>query len=110
MPRRGATLAPRDMKGRNHMRPLLRIVALTGLLLWPALSAGQDFPNRPIRFIVPFPAGGPSDVISRVLTTKMSTILGQPVVVENRAGAGGLTGIAYVARSAPDGYTIAIAP
>ena len=89
---------------------LLRILGLIGLLLWPAASLAQDFPNRPIRFIVPFPAGGPSDIISRVLTSKMAGILGQPVVVENRAGAGGLTGIAYVARSEPDGYTIAIAP
>jgi tripartite-type tricarboxylate transporter receptor subunit TctC len=92
------------------MRLLMRVLGLIGLLLWPAISIGQEFPSRPIRFIVPFPAGGPSDVISRVLTTKMSSLLGQPVVVENRAGAGGLTGIAYVARSEPDGYTIAIAP
>jgi tripartite-type tricarboxylate transporter receptor subunit TctC len=92
------------------MRLLMRVLGLIGLLLWPAISVGQEFPSRPIRFIVPFPAGGPSDVISRVLTTRMSSILGQPVVVENRAGAGGLTGIAYVARSEPDGYTIAIAP
>ena len=92
------------------MRLLMRVLGLIGLLLWPAISIGQGFPSRPIRFIVPFPAGGPSDVISRVLTTKMASILGQPVVVENRAGAGGLTGIAYLARSEPDGYTIAIAP
>ena len=92
------------------MRPLLRVLGLIGLLLWPAVAIGQGFPNRPIHFVVPFPAGGPSDIISRVLTAKMSTILGQPVVVENRAGAGGLTGIAYVARSHPDGYTVAIAP
>jgi tripartite-type tricarboxylate transporter receptor subunit TctC len=92
------------------MHALLRILGLIALILWPAISLAQDFPSRPIRFIVPFPAGGPSDVISRVLTTKMASILGQPVVVENRAGAGGLTGIAYVARSEPDGYTIAIAP
>src|SRR5260221_1439682 len=92
------------------MSRLVRLLGLATLMLWPAVSIAQDFPNRPIRFIVPFPAGGPSDVISRVLTTKMSSILGQPVVVENRAGAGGLTGIAYVARSEPDGYTIPIAP
>jgi len=92
------------------MHPLLRILGLIGLLLWPAISSGQEFPSRPIHFVVPFPAGGPSDIISRVLTAKMSSLLGQSVVVENRPGAGGLTGIAYVARSAPDGYTIAIAP
>jgi len=92
------------------MHPLLRVLGLIGLLLWPAISSGQEFPSRPIHFVVPFPAGGPSDIISRVLTAKMSSLLGQSVVVENRPGAGGLTGIAYVARSAPDGYTIAIAP
>jgi tripartite-type tricarboxylate transporter receptor subunit TctC len=53
------------------MRLLMRVLGLIGLLLWPAISIGQEFPSRPIRFIVPFPAGGPSDVISRVLTTKM---------------------------------------
>jgi tripartite-type tricarboxylate transporter receptor subunit TctC len=92
------------------MRLPMRVLCLIGLLFWPAIAVAQDFPNRPIRFVVPFPAGGPSDVISRVLTTKMASILGQPVIVENRAGAGGLTGIASVARAEPDGYTIAIAP
>ena len=92
------------------MSRLARILGLATLLLWPTVSIAQDFPNHPIRFIVPFPAGGPADVISRVLTDKMSSMLGQPVVIENRAGAGGLIGINSVAKSAPDGYTIAIAP
>jgi len=92
------------------MSKLMRVFCFAGLLLWPALSFGQDFPNRPIRFVVPFPAGGPSDVISRIVTEKMSSLLGQTVVIENRAGAGGLIGINSVAKSAPDGYTIAIAP
>jgi tripartite-type tricarboxylate transporter receptor subunit TctC len=89
---------------------MVRLLGLATLLLWPAVSFAQDFPNRPIRFIVPFPAGGPADVISRVVTDKMSSILGQPVVIENRGGAGGLVGINSVAKSTPDGYTIAIAP
>jgi tripartite-type tricarboxylate transporter receptor subunit TctC len=89
---------------------MVRLLGLVTLLLWPAVSFAQDFPNRPIRFIVPFPAGGPADVISRVVTDKMSSILGQPVVIENRGGAGGLVGINSVAKSTPDGYTIAIAP
>jgi tripartite-type tricarboxylate transporter receptor subunit TctC len=92
------------------MSRLVRLVGLAVLLLWPMISSAQDFPNHPIRFIVPFPAGGPADVISRVLTDKMSSMLGQPVVIENRAGAGGLVGINSVAKSTPDGYTIAIAP
>src|SRR5580693_594570 len=70
----------------------------------------QSYPNRPVRLVVPFPAGGPADTMSRILTEKMATVLGQAIVIESRAGAGGLTGIASVARAEPDGYTIAIAP
>jgi tripartite-type tricarboxylate transporter receptor subunit TctC len=92
------------------MFPLMRAACLMSLLLWSGASLGQEFPSRPIRFIVPFPAGGPSDVISRVLVEKMSGLLGQTVVIENRAGAAGLNGIAAVAKSEPNGYTIAIAP
>lgn len=92
------------------MSTLMRVLCFAGLLLWPGLSLAQDFPSRPIHFIVPFPAGGPSDVISRILCDKMSSLLGQTVVVENRSGAGGLTGVAAVAKSEPNGYTIAIAP
>ena len=92
------------------MSPLMRALCLMSLLLWSGASLGQEFPSRPIRFIVPFPAGGPSDVISRVLVEKMSGLLGQTVVIENRAGAAGLNGIAAVAKSEPNGYTIAIAP
>ena len=92
------------------MSALFRALCLIGLLMWPGVAAAQDFPNRPIKFIVPFPAGGPADTISRILTDKMSTLLGQPIVVETRSGAGGMIGIASVAKSSPDGYTIAIAP
>ena len=92
------------------MSKWVRLLGLATLLLWPGMSIAQDFPNHPIRFIVPFPAGGPSDVISRILTEKMSSMLGQPVVIENRSGAGGMIGINSVAKAAPDGYTIAIAP
>jgi len=92
------------------MSTLMRVLCLLGALAWPGALAAQEFPNRPIRFVVPFPAGGPSDFISRVLTEKMATLLGGPIVIENRPGAGGMTGIASVAKSNPDGYTIAIAP
>jgi len=88
----------------------IRALCLIGLLAWPGVLAAQDFPNHPIKFIVPFPAGGPSDTISRILTEKMASLLGQPIVIENRAGAGGMIGIASVAKSSPDGYMIAIAP
>jgi tripartite-type tricarboxylate transporter receptor subunit TctC len=83
---------------------------LIGIVSLPGILAAQEFPSRPIKFIVPFPAGGPADTISRIVTEKMSSILGQPIVVEARAGAGGMIGIASVAKSDPNGYTIAIAP
>ena len=88
----------------------MRALCLIVILVWPGILVAQEFPNRPIKFIVPFPAGGPADTISRIVTEKMSSILGQPIVVETRAGAGGMIGIASVAKSDPDGYTIAIAP
>jgi tripartite-type tricarboxylate transporter receptor subunit TctC len=92
------------------MSALIRVLCLIGFLAWPGMLAAQEFPNRPIKFIVPFPAGGPADTISRILTDKMSALLGQPIVLETRAGAGGMIGINSVAKSAADGYTIAIAP
>ena len=92
------------------MSMFIRVLCLIGLLAWPGVLAAQDFPNHPIKFIVPFPAGGPSDTISRILTEKMASLLGQPIVIENRSGAGGMIGIASVAKSSPDGYMIAIAP
>jgi tripartite-type tricarboxylate transporter receptor subunit TctC len=87
-------------------RAMLGAVA-AALIALPA-AAQEAFPNRPIRLIVPFTAGGPSDIIARVVAPRMSTILGQPVVVENRAGAGGVTGMDAVAKATPDGYTFGI--
>src|SRR5882672_7524567 len=65
----------------------------------------KDYPNKPIRVVVPSPPGGPPDLIIRMLTPGLSAGLGQPLVVENRAGAGGIVGTAYVAKAPPDGYT-----
>ena len=85
-------------------------VVLSGvaLLLWPALATAQEFPTRSIRLIVPFPAGGPNDIIARVIGQRMSELTKQPVVIDNRAGQGGVLGTDAVAKAAPDGYTIAI--
>jgi tripartite-type tricarboxylate transporter receptor subunit TctC len=82
------------------------LIGLT--LLCSALAVAQDFPTKPIRLIVPFPPGGPNDLIGRVVGQRMSEILKQPVVIENRSGQGGVTGTDAVAKSPPDGYTIAI--
>ncbi len=73
-----------------------------------AAASAQDFPSKPIRLIVPFPPGGPNDLIARVVGQKMSELLKQQVVIDNRGGAGGVTGTDAVAKAAPDGYTIAI--
>ena len=83
-------------------RILLAVFALAAAL--PAQA--QNYPDRPIRLIAPFPAGGLADVLARAVGDEMSKTLGQPVIVENRAGAGGNTGADAVAKAAPDGYTL----
>ncbi|HEY2757936.1 MAG TPA: tripartite tricarboxylate transporter substrate binding protein [Pseudolabrys sp.] len=85
----------------------LSLVALC-IALCPALSLAQNFPNRTIRMIVPFPAGGPNDIIARVVAQRMSQILNQTVIIDNRTGQGGVLGTDLVAKAAPDGYTIAM--
>ena len=69
-------------------------------------ARAQTFPSRPITLVVPFPPGGSTGIVARVIAEKMSETLGQPVVIDNRPGAGGLTGGRSVAKSAPDGYTL----
>jgi tripartite-type tricarboxylate transporter receptor subunit TctC len=89
----------------------MRIVAalVAGLsLLWPALAAAEDFPSRQIRLIVPFPPGGPNDIIARLVGQRMSELIKQPVVIDNRAGQAGVLGTDTVAKANPDGYTIGI--
>ena len=77
-------------------------------LLLPALAAAQDFPNKPIKLIVPFPAGGPNDIIARVIGQRMSELTRQPVLIDNRGGQAGVLGTDAIAKAAPDGYTIGI--
>ena len=74
----------------------------------PHAASAQSYPTRPITIIVPYPAGGPSDMLTRILAERMKAALGQTVIIENVTGAGGSIGVGRVARSAPDGYTLAI--
>jgi len=90
------------------MRFLGRLLTGLALLLLPALASAQDFPNKPIKLIVPFPPGGPNDIIARVVGQRMSELIKQPVVIDNRGGQGGVLGTDAVAKAAPDGYTIGI--
>src|SRR4051795_8773275 len=84
-------------------------VLLTGLsVLLPAVATAQDFPSKPIRLIVPFPAGGPNDIIARIVGQRMSELTRQPVLIDNRGGQAGVLGTDAVAKAAPDGYTIGI--
>jgi len=82
---------------------------LLALCLVVASSAwAEDYPSKPIRLIVPFPPGGPNDIIARVIGQRMSEIAKQPVVIDNRSGSAGALGTDAVAKAEPDGYTIAI--
>jgi tripartite-type tricarboxylate transporter receptor subunit TctC len=83
-----------------------RLLALLFVAALPWHSLAQDYPNKAIRFIVPYPPGGASDVVARLLGQNMSDTWRQPVVIENRAGANGMIALSHVAQSAPDGYTL----
>ncbi len=85
----------------------IALAALAVFVCSPAVA--QDYPNRPVSLVVPFPAGGIADAGGRVVAKAMSGIMGQPVIVENKAGAGGIVGAEYVAHAKPDGYTLLVA-
>lgn len=93
------------MDTQTFRRFVKACVALAAAMLLPAF-AQNSFPSNPLRIIVPFAPGGSNDSVARILAPKLSNVLGQPVIVENKAGAGGALGAAVVARAAPDGYTI----
>ena len=91
------------------MTVLCRTLVAVFALFAASAAQAQTYPDRPIRLIAPFPAGGLADVLARAVGDEMSKTLGQPVIVENRAGAGGNTGADAVAKAAPDGYTLLMA-
>jgi tripartite-type tricarboxylate transporter receptor subunit TctC len=84
----------------------MRAVATLVLAAWTLAASAQQFPTKPIRMIVPFPAGGTTDIVARLVAQRMQESVGQPVLVENQGGAGGTIGAANTVKSAPDGYTM----
>ena len=88
------------------MKALSLLVALTALLECGASAHAQNFPSRPITIVVPYGPGGPADILARIMAERVRAPLGQPVVVENVAGAAGTMGVNRVVRAAPDGYTL----
>lgn len=90
------------------MHPLKKLLLCAAIALAPGLVAAQAYPAKPVKLIVPFPAGGPSDLFARALAHGLSGELGQPVIVENIAGVGGVLGVDRAAKADPDGYTLAM--
>src|SRR4051812_30128736 len=87
----------------------LEVIALAVLAaLLPAAVAAADYPAKPIRVVVPWPAGGSTDTLARIVGQRLTSIMGQSIVIDNRAGATGTIGVDMVAKSIPDGYTITI--
>jgi tripartite-type tricarboxylate transporter receptor subunit TctC len=95
------------MKRRSMLASSL---AASALAFVPRLGRAQAWPDKPVRFIVPYAPGGSTDTSSRIVAEKLAVVLGQPVVVENKAGGGTIIGTEFVARSKPDGYTMLLTP
>jgi tripartite-type tricarboxylate transporter receptor subunit TctC len=94
---------------QTSIRAVFAAIALSVVGSLPATALGQTYPNKPIKWIIPFPPGGTTDIVARAMIDALTTQLGQPVVIENRGGAAGAIGAEAIARSAPDGYTIGMA-
>lgn len=91
-------------------RSILRALILGCLVSVAGISNAEDYPSRPITLVVPFPPGGSTTVMARIVADKLSTALGQQIVVENKSGASGNVGFEAAVHSAPDGYTVLIGP
>ena len=92
----------------NILAATIAVLAVAGTAFPKSVLAAEEYPNRQIRFVVPYPPGGANDTVARVLAQKLSENMGQPVVVDNKPGASGMIAGEFVAKSAPDGYTVMI--
>src|SRR5262245_29426683 len=111
MPLMSADRAGPKREVATMMRALFAVVLCAAWALHDAAPAhAQAYPNRPIKVVVPFPPGGPTDGMARIISERLGNVLGQPIVVENRGGAGGGVGGKFVAESDPDGYTVLMTP
>src|SRR4051812_613889 len=101
-----ARVVGKTMLRRTRWRPLgvWVAVALATLIHTAQSAVAQDWPTRPVTMVVPFAAGSASDTLARILGARVSEVLGQQVIIENVGGAGGMTGVARVAKATPDGY------
>jgi hypothetical protein len=99
---------PSPPKRRNRMSKPAVLLALSLALIGAGSAGAQTYPTRPITVVVPFPPGGPTDAVLRILGERMRVSLGEPLVVEYVSGAAGSLGVGRVARAAPDGYTVLI--
>lgn len=96
--------------GRSLRQAGLAVVALLASCAWAQTDVARSYPNKPVRIVLGFAAGGGTDIITRIVGQKLSESLGQPVVVENKPGTSGIIGAEYVARAQPDGYTLLMSP
>src|ERR1700730_12764953 len=108
--RRRHVCAPSHAPGETMIRAAACCLVVLIATLVPALAVAQSFPTHPVKFVVPFPGGGINDVLARIVGDKLQAKWGQPVVVENRTGAGGNIGAEVAAQAEPDGHTILVAP
>src|SRR5262245_44819925 len=97
-----------EESGMPSVRWILHLPAGLLAALTVPVAAQSDYPNRPVRLIIPFPPGGSNDVVGRMIGTQLSEQLGKQVVVDNRAGAGGVVGTEIVSKAPPDGYTLGV--
>ena len=105
----GSRIIERKVMRRKALRfSALHVLLLVAASFWPPPAAAQTYPQKSVRIIAPFPAGGGTDLFARAIAQKLTPAWGQQVVVDNRSGAGGMIGSDLVARAAPDGYTLLI--